>query len=401
MIGSVRRSPPRRAPRGSRRRARPSCRRARPGRRRRARATRASAASSSSVGSLSTSPSSQHAAVAVVGVLAQADVGDEEQARRRAPDGLERARHDAVGVDGAACRRASFDSGMPNSSTAGTPSVGEPPALLGGAIDRQLGDARHARHRSLDAAARHHEQRLDELRRRHARLAHQPAERFAPPQPPRAVGGEATHRPPGLTRSRAALQKCSTSAAAQRRRRVVGGTDRRPTCPSSRAVVGRHRPDAGDDRAAAAPGPPSGADQLDEVPHRRAAGEGDGVDAPAVERRAQPGDVGIGRRHGPIGDHLVDRRAARARACPAGSAAPRRRAAAGCAGRAGPRAASASSSPSARYSSRHDGRPQEVPAQLGRGLGADGREPHAGELAHVARQLPRSRRRRCAPRSSS
>ena len=73
-------SPPRRAGRGSRPRGRPSCRSARPRRRPRRRARSPSSRAARASESLSTSPSADDAAVAVRGVLAQAHVGDHDDA---------------------------------------------------------------------------------------------------------------------------------------------------------------------------------------------------------------------------------------------------------------------------------------------------------------------------------
>src|SRR5207249_3788516 len=57
--------------------------------------------------------------------------------------------------------------------------VPEPPALLGRAVDRALRDARHRRDRLLHPTSGHDEERLHELGRVDARLAHQVAERLA------------------------------------------------------------------------------------------------------------------------------------------------------------------------------------------------------------------------------
>ena len=133
-----------------------------------------------------------HAAVAVVGVFAETDVGHEDEPRRRLADGAERPRDDAVGVGGAAparvlpLRHAEEEDGR-------HAQVPEAAALLGRAIDRALRDARHRRDRLLDPAPGHDEERLHELGRVDARLAHQAAERLAAAETARAVGGEAAH----------------------------------------------------------------------------------------------------------------------------------------------------------------------------------------------------------------
>ena len=108
--------------RGWRPRGRPSCRRARRCRLRRARARRAAAASHSSVESLSTSPFDDLAAVAVAGVFAVADVGDQQQFGQGALHRAHGPLHDAVlGVGSEA--DSSFVSGMPNRMTPPMPNA--------------------------------------------------------------------------------------------------------------------------------------------------------------------------------------------------------------------------------------------------------------------------------------
>src|SRR5439155_6849742 len=140
------------------------------------------------------------ATVAVVGVFAETDVGHEDEPRRRLADGAERPRDDAVGVGGPAAarvlplRHAEEDDGR-------HAQVPKPAALLGRAIDRALRDARHRRDRPLDPAPGHDEERLHELGRVDARLAHQAAERLAAAETARAVGGEAAHDRAGIKAS--------------------------------------------------------------------------------------------------------------------------------------------------------------------------------------------------------
>src|SRR5207249_5684875 len=132
------------------------------------------------------------AAVAVVGVHAEADVDHEDEPRRRLADGPERARDDAARIGGAAAarvlplRHAEEDDGR-------HAQVPEAPAFLGRAIDRALRDARHRPDRLLDPTAGNDEERLHELRRVDVRLPYQAAERLSPAQPPGAVGGKAAH----------------------------------------------------------------------------------------------------------------------------------------------------------------------------------------------------------------
>src|SRR5207245_10123916 len=185
------------------------------------------------------------AAVAVVGILAEADVGDEEQARRRLADGAERARDDALGVGGAAAarvlplRHAEEDDGR-------HAQVPEPAALLGRALDRALRDAWHRRDRLLDPAPGHDEERLHELGRVDARLAHQAAERLAAAEPAGAVGADAAHdlarlkaserglwKPPRATGAPSGLTagRGRTTPTARRRRGL------RTDCHAKRQVV--------------------------------------------------------------------------------------------------------------------------------------------------------------------
>ena len=138
------RSPPRRAPRGSHS-TRPSIMSDGATMSAPARAcVSASLASRSRVASLSTSPSAMHAAVAVVGVLAQADVGDHHQVGHRLLDRPHRLRHDAV----VAIRLRAGGVlllGNAEQDHRRNAEVAHRPALLDGAVDRQLRDARHRR----------------------------------------------------------------------------------------------------------------------------------------------------------------------------------------------------------------------------------------------------------------
>ncbi len=165
---------PRRAPRGSRRPGRPSCPRAPPCRRPAAACDERLSASSSSVASLSTSPSLDHAAVAVVGVLAQADVGDDQQLRQRLLD--------ARGPPAARCRRrrrppepigvlARRDAEQDHRRDAESLDLLAPRAPT--RVDRQL-EARPASTGSpSDALAGHDEERVDQVVGARRGLAHQ------------------------------------------------------------------------------------------------------------------------------------------------------------------------------------------------------------------------------------
>ena len=130
-----------------------------------------------------------HAAVAVVHVLAQADVGDHDQLGHLVLDGADGELHDAFGVVGAAGRRVLVrgDAEQQDGRDA------EPLDLahLGQQVaDRELVAAGHGGDRPLDVLAVRHEQRVDEVVGRERRLAHHATQRGRAPQPPHAVGGK-------------------------------------------------------------------------------------------------------------------------------------------------------------------------------------------------------------------
>ena len=134
-----------------------------------------------------------HAAVPVVGVLAEADVSDEEQPRHRLADGAESAGNDAVGI-GRTAAAGILVLRDPEEDDGGHTQIREPPALVGRAVDRELGDAGHRPDGTFHPASRDHEERLHELLDRDAGLAHQSPERFSTSEATRAVGREAAHR---------------------------------------------------------------------------------------------------------------------------------------------------------------------------------------------------------------
>ena len=95
----------------------------------------------------------EHAAVAVLGVLAQADVGDDDQIGHLGDHGAHRARHRALRVPG---RRSLGVLGARAGRTAArapTPSARAALASSHGFVDRELEDARHRRHGAAHAAA--------------------------------------------------------------------------------------------------------------------------------------------------------------------------------------------------------------------------------------------------------
>ena len=104
------------------------------------------------------------AAVAVVGVLVDAQVGhDHDVVADVAAQVAQRQLHDAVGIEGADCRSASFVAGTPNRITARTPRAASSRDLLAQRLAGVLHDTRQRRDRLglVDALA--DEQRCDQV----------------------------------------------------------------------------------------------------------------------------------------------------------------------------------------------------------------------------------------------
>ena len=238
----------------------------------------------------------EHAAVAVVGVLVDAQVGDQHDvvADVAAQVG-EGELHDALGIEGAgadgvlACR----DPEQHDGPHAERGQLGD---LLAEALAAVLDDARqrHDRLRLGDALA--DEQRGDQVARAHRRLGDEVAEGRRAPEAPRPVDGErsACHRPNGTRPS-----PCPSWA----RSREGGGEERRRRRPASGAAatwvtatpagaggVGGDRAEGDDD------GRHRGAQRVDPAGDRRAAGEHDGVDTARAgrARRASGGGTRSG-----------------------------------------------------------------------------------------------------------
>src|SRR5439155_8727450 len=133
-------------------------------------------------------------AVAVVRVLAETDVGHQHEPGRGLADGAERARDDAVGI-----RRAARPRVLPfrnaEEEHGRHAEVRQTARFLGGAIDRELRDARHRRDGTLDGASRHDEERLHELVDADTRLANEPPERFTATETAWPIDGKAAHAP--------------------------------------------------------------------------------------------------------------------------------------------------------------------------------------------------------------
>ena len=133
----------------------------------------------SSVASLSTRPSAvEHAAVAVVGELVEAQVAHHGERVADLGDHVgDRDVEDAVGVDGAGAGRRPSSSGMPNSITPPSPSSAASATALQQRDAGVLDDARHRRDRPRLVEALAHEQRQHQLPRLERGLGDQPAQR--------------------------------------------------------------------------------------------------------------------------------------------------------------------------------------------------------------------------------
>ena len=129
--------------------------------------------------------------MAVVGVLAAADVGDDDQRRRGALDRPDRLLHDAVigvaaGGDGVLLGRQAEE------QHAGDAQAGDLLDLGGELIDRELIAARHRPDLAPHAVAVGDEQRIDEPIDRQRRLADEPAQRLGAAQAAQALKAHPT-----------------------------------------------------------------------------------------------------------------------------------------------------------------------------------------------------------------
>ena len=145
--------------------------------------------------------------MAVVGVLAQADVGPDRQVRgglANARDGL---RHRPVGIPG---RRAAGVLGVGNAEEQHRADAerGQRRRLAGGQVGREARVARHRRDRLAQSLAGADEDRRDQLRRRQPGFLRQRAQRRCAAQAAAAMDGEAHDR-------------ASAAAGASRRARAV------------------------------------------------------------------------------------------------------------------------------------------------------------------------------------
>ena len=130
-----------------------------------------------------------HPAMAVVHVLAQADVGDHDQVGCLVFDGAHGELHDALGVVGAARRRVLVrgDAEQQHRRNAETLDL----AHLGQQVaDRELLATGHRGDRPLDVLSVRDEQRVDEVVGREGRLAHHATQRGRTSHAPHAIGGK-------------------------------------------------------------------------------------------------------------------------------------------------------------------------------------------------------------------
>ena len=204
----------------------------------------ASRASSSSVASLSTSLPQHHAAMAVVGVLAHADVGDHGEAGHVLLDFANRALHLALVVPRLAAVGvlALRDAEQDGRRDAGRVRLARGAHHL---VDRHLRHARHRTDRTFDVASGADEERLDKVVGRETRLSDHPAQRLGAPQPPWAIDWK-RHRDAHPSRAELELyadyiDEARRNETAFARRKMSGG---RPDNRNARRVCGRVCPAA-------------------------------------------------------------------------------------------------------------------------------------------------------------
>ena len=136
----------------------------------------AARASCSTVGSLSDLLADQDAAVAVRRVLAQADVGDDQQAGHLALERADGRLHGRFGIVGARADRVLFVRQAEEQHALDAVRL-RGRRFLHRLVHGQLEHARHRAHFAALAFTRAHEQRIDEHVGREPRLAHQRAHR--------------------------------------------------------------------------------------------------------------------------------------------------------------------------------------------------------------------------------
>ncbi len=135
------------------------------------------------------------AAMAVVGVLAQADVSNEQQIGHAFLDGTHRLRDDP-GVTVSARAHTVFLLGNTEQDHGGNPEVVDALAFFDRTVHRELYDARHAGDGLTDPRARDDEQRHDQVVDAQPRLTDHAAEVLVLAQPARSILGELHGSPP-------------------------------------------------------------------------------------------------------------------------------------------------------------------------------------------------------------
>ena len=143
----------------------------------------------------------EHAAVAMARVLAEADVGDQREARDLGPQRPQRPLHDPVGLPGAGALLVLLLRD-PEEEDGADAERGELGRLADDLVDRALGDPVEALDRSHDALARAGEERHDDVVEREPMLAHERAQRLGAPQTAQARDGECGHRGKGTSAGR-------------------------------------------------------------------------------------------------------------------------------------------------------------------------------------------------------
>ena len=159
-----------------------------------------------------------HAAVTVIGVLAQAHVADHEQSGNRTLHDPNRLLDDPLLVVRLRSRRV-LRGGNTEQHDAAQLQRLRALGVLHQLVHREPGDARHRIDRAPHAFTVHDEERPDELRRYNVRLLHQTAQRGRAPQPAHPADGElgGAHRASKLAAPSPSSKRATDSPAASGR----------------------------------------------------------------------------------------------------------------------------------------------------------------------------------------